>query len=98
MMTRFLAVLFLVSLIKICFAAEQSNHFSQKVEKSVRYVIKTRQGTQKAEDEWAIEKQTLKTKYEILQQKNEQLYQQKNRLTGQIAAVEERILQKEKQL
>lgn len=75
-----------------------TSDFSGKVKKPVREAIDTRQATQHAEEKWRDEKRKLVAVYEQLQQEQKQLQARKDQLEHQIAAAQERIALKEKQL
>lgn len=70
----------------------------QRIEQPVRQSINTRQATQKAEEQWRLEKEKLVASFEQLQQKERQLTEQKKELSHQIGLTRERISAKEKQL
>jgi predicted RNase H-like nuclease (RuvC/YqgF family) len=64
----------------------------------VRQSIDTRQATQKAEEQWRLEKERLVARFEQLEQKQRQLTEQKKELNHQIEPARGRISAKEKQL
>jgi hypothetical protein len=76
----------------------QSSIAQQPIEQPVRQSIDIRQATQKAEEQWRLEKERLVARFEQLQQKEKGLTDQKNELNHQIESARERISAKEKQL
>ena len=75
-----------------------SNAAQQRIEQPVRQSIETRQATQKAQEQWRLEKEKLVARFEALEQKAKQLTEQKEELNRQIASARTRISAKEKQL
>lgn len=75
-----------------------NNDFSAQVKKPVYEAIDTRQTTQKVEEKWRQERLKLVAVYEQLQHEQKQLQARKDQLEHQIAATQERIASKKKQL
>jgi hypothetical protein len=70
----------------------------QQIEQPVRQSIDTRQATQKEEEQWRLEKETLVARYEQLQNRERELTHQKEALIEQVASAKTRIGAKEKEL
>lgn len=71
---------------------------ARSIEKPVRQSIKTRQATQKAEEEWRLEKEKLVSRFEALQEKEKSLRQQRKEMIKNTNAARERLVLKEKKL
>jgi hypothetical protein len=68
------------------------------IEQPVRESINTRQATQKAEEQWRLEREKMVARFEQLQKEQEQLQYQKTELYRQAELTRPRLVAKEKQL
>lgn len=94
-----ICVLFCMSWFLLSPAAPATGSDTEKrIEKPVRQAIDTRQGTQKAEAQWRIDKEKLTARFEQLQAEQVQLQQQKDDLGREVESTRARIAAKEKQL
>lgn len=96
---RMIYLLFCMSWFLLSPATQAAGSDTEKrIEKPVRQAIDTRQGTQKAETQWRIDKEKLTARFEQLQAEQAQLQQHKDDLHRQVELTRARIATKEKQL
>ena len=80
------------------FCTVQAGDFNQQVTRTVEESISIRQATQKQEEQWREDRQTLTARYDQLLDEQRRLAERRDGLQGAIQAARARIADKEKQL